>query len=384
MSDLKSPLLSVVVPIYNTKQYLKGCLDSIVDQTYRNLEIILVDDGSTDGSSEIADEYAKNDSRIKVVHQINGGIVNARKTGMAIATGSYSTQVDSDDWIDLDYYERMMKIATNSEVDVVTGGEYREYDGYTYKEFDRVAPGYYGGEKLTNEILSCMMYKGYFFEPGLNIHIFTKIYKTSLIKHYQSLVDDRVRVGEDAAVVYPLASGCDSIYISNICGYHYRMRLGSCMDTKLETEENSINILEQYMNNQILNGKRVIPNADIQTKMLLMYIRLLQVPDRVFEKDGSSLFDVKGGESIIIYGKGRFGKTLYNYYSDCSEIYVTDWIDNTDLYAGDQLNESVRRDIVNSKNRVLIAVLKADIRRELELQLTKLGVDGNRIIKWTV
>ena len=99
--------ISVIVPVYNVEQYLPQCLDSIINQTYKNLEIICVDDGSPDNSGKILDEYAKKDKRIKVIHQENQGVSVARNTGLDNATGKYIGFVDPDDWIEADYYETL-------------------------------------------------------------------------------------------------------------------------------------------------------------------------------------------------------------------------------------------------------------------------------------
>ena len=103
------PIVSVIIPVYNVEQYLKRCIDSVIDQTYRNLEIILVDDGSNDGSGEICDNYAQNDSRIKVIHKSNGGLSDARNAGIDRSTGIYIMFVDSDDWINRECVELLIR-----------------------------------------------------------------------------------------------------------------------------------------------------------------------------------------------------------------------------------------------------------------------------------
>lgn len=102
-------LVSVIVPVYNVEEYLKRCVTSVCDQTYRNLEIILIDDGSTDNSGKICDESGRRDFRIKVIHKKNGGLADARNAGLDIATGEYVTFVDSDDWIRTDYVETLVR-----------------------------------------------------------------------------------------------------------------------------------------------------------------------------------------------------------------------------------------------------------------------------------
>ncbi|VWL84911.1 glycosyltransferase family 2 protein [Oceanivirga miroungae] len=110
--------ISIIIPIYNVENYLRKCLDSIVNQTYKNLEILLIDDGSTDKSGKIADEYAKNDSRVIVFHNENGGVSAARNFGLDKATGEYIALVDSDDYVDLTYIEKLYKVLKENNADI--------------------------------------------------------------------------------------------------------------------------------------------------------------------------------------------------------------------------------------------------------------------------
>lgn len=112
-------LISVIIPIYNVEKYLKRCVDSVLNQTYNNLEIVLVDDGSPDNSGKICDDYAKSDSRIKVVHKKNGGLSSARNAGLDIATGEYVSFIDSDDWVEKDLYKVLTDIANENDVDII-------------------------------------------------------------------------------------------------------------------------------------------------------------------------------------------------------------------------------------------------------------------------
>ncbi|WP_270312668.1 glycosyltransferase family 2 protein [Ligilactobacillus agilis] len=112
---MSQPLVSVIIPVYNVEKYLRRCLDSVLKQTYRQLEIILVDDGSTDSSGKIVDEYAKKDARIVVIHQENGGLSNARNHGIDIATGEYLTFIDSDDYVVEDYVEYLYNLLARND-----------------------------------------------------------------------------------------------------------------------------------------------------------------------------------------------------------------------------------------------------------------------------
>lgn len=115
---MENELISVVVPVYNVGKYVEQCLNSIINQTYKNLEIILVDDGSTDNSGKICDEFAKKDDRIKVIHKKNGGLSDARNEGMKVVNGEFIAFVDSDDFLDVDFYEYLMKLQNKYNSDI--------------------------------------------------------------------------------------------------------------------------------------------------------------------------------------------------------------------------------------------------------------------------
>ncbi len=117
-------IISIIIPVYNVKPYLKKCLDSVINQTYKNLEIILIDDGSNDGSGEICDEYGKLDKRIMVVHQSNQGLSMARNKGLDLAKGDWIAFLDSDDWVEKDMYETLYKLAVDYNADISSCNTY--------------------------------------------------------------------------------------------------------------------------------------------------------------------------------------------------------------------------------------------------------------------
>ena len=119
---MKQPLISVIIPVYGVEKYIAQCLDSIINQTYKNLEVIVVNDGTKDRSAEIAKEYATKDSRIKVYDFQNGGLSVARNRGLEIATGDYISYIDSDDWLDTKMYETLLKAAMKNDADMVKCG----------------------------------------------------------------------------------------------------------------------------------------------------------------------------------------------------------------------------------------------------------------------
>lgn len=130
----KSPLLSIVIPVYNAEQYLDRCISSAVNQTYRNIEILLIDDGSTDRSARMCDDWAERDSRIRVCHKKNEGPGVARNTGLELCGGGYLTYIDSDDWIEPEMYENMLKAATKCGSDIVGCPSAIDFSDGSYRE----------------------------------------------------------------------------------------------------------------------------------------------------------------------------------------------------------------------------------------------------------
>ena len=138
----EKPLISVIVPVYNVGEYLQKCILSICSQSNENLQIILVDDGSTDESFAVCRKFAETDSRIILIRKENGGLVSARKEGMKVASGMYISFVDGDDWIDLDMYERLIKqAAEHSYPDIVAFGHVEEHESFSVKAGNRFAGG---------------------------------------------------------------------------------------------------------------------------------------------------------------------------------------------------------------------------------------------------
>ncbi len=123
--------ISVIIPVYNVEPYIRKCIDSVINQTYINLEIILVDDGSTDNSGKVCDEYATKDKRVKVLHKRNGGVSSAKNAGLKEVTGKYLGFVDSDDWIEPEMYEILYNDLTFNNASFSTVNFFREYGSHT-------------------------------------------------------------------------------------------------------------------------------------------------------------------------------------------------------------------------------------------------------------
>ena len=152
-----SETLSVVVPVYNVEKYLSRALDSILQQTYPVYEVICVDDGSTDSSRNILNEYAKRDSRIRIIHKENGGLVSARKAGILEVSGEYTAYVDSDDFIEPNMYEEMMELAVKHDADIVTSGLIRDYGNSITVNPEKMARGVYSNVRHNEKFLGSLI-----------------------------------------------------------------------------------------------------------------------------------------------------------------------------------------------------------------------------------
>ncbi len=308
-----NPILSVIIPVYNVETYLERCLNSVIRQSYSNLEIICVNDGSTDGSLRILENYAKRDSRIKIVCKSNGGLVSARKVGIQTATGVFATYVDSDDYIDQGMYSKLMDIMLEYDVDVVTSGCIRDYGEKKVLEPEDIQNGLYCDERL-QVLLGNLIATDKFFKYNLSCHVYNKIYKTSLLRKYQLRVLDDISVGEDAAVIYPLISDAKSVYVSGYNYYHYCVRADSVMGAPIVKNDDTLYKMLKYVADSMSDANGSINNLfKKQYTYFKTYMKLLRDPTSVLRYCDGYLYPygfVSKDERIILYGAGKFGVAI--------------------------------------------------------------------------
>ena len=210
-----TPLISVIIPVYNVEKYLRRCLDSVIVQTYRNLEIICVDDGSVDESGKICDQYAVRDARIKVIHQENQGLSAARNRGLDAAEGEYIAFVDSDDYILEDMYKKMLDKLLNYNVDLcVCQWQYEFSDGRQVVKKKNIDPTIYG--RKTSLEFARFLYRGN-YENGVVVAAWTKLYRRALLDtiHFEG------RIHEDDAFNGRIMAKNISVYVMEEQFYVY-------------------------------------------------------------------------------------------------------------------------------------------------------------------
>lgn len=264
----KNTGISIIVPIYNVEQYLIQCIESILEQSLSNIEIILVDDGSKDNSGNICDEYARRDSRIRVIHKENGGLVSARKAGLELATGDYIAYVDGDDFIESNMYEVMYAKAVQENADIVIVGYLADNGQKLSQKKNVIASGVYKGDDM-QELYSKMLYSGKFYVPGIIPAVWNKLFKKEVLYDCQMNVPNEIQMGEDVACTYRSIMNAKVVMIDNdFYPYHYRYVPNSMSKGIDENYFQNIFLLYRYLR-QCLQGARTIES---QIEFYLAYL----------------------------------------------------------------------------------------------------------------
>lgn len=372
-------MISVIVPIYNIEEYVGECIESILCQSYRELEIILVDDGSTDRSGAICDAYAEKDSRIKVIHKRNGGLVSARKAGLEAACGEYISYVDGDDWIDSHMYQKLL--ALERKVDVIAFAAYEEYGRSRFRGIKKnmVREGFYEYRTERYELYSRMMVDQNFYESGVLPYLWAKLIRRKLILEFQRNVPDSVSYAEDVACIYPCLLKAQSVYVSNMPLYHYRIRPGSMVKAEVgrdmlfpvfQTLWNSF--LEHHMQENLKQQLRYF----MQHTVLLKGYRQMEHSMTLFPFE-----KVKKGMRIAIYGAGMFGRNIRDYCKLNRNLTVVAWFDQRyEVYVEQGLDVQSPRWILDAFfDVVVIAVVNIRIARQIKEELVQKGIHPDQI-----
>ena len=315
MSSYGNELISIIVPVYNVEQYLEKCVDSIINQKYKNLEIILVDDGATDSSGKLCDELAKIDNRIKVYHKENGGLSDARNYGVERATGDYIGFVDSDDYIDSEMYEELYEAIKKENVDVVECNLKIIYP-------DRV-------ELFTEQKYYNVYTKQEYLEEYLKIE---KIFGSACVRLIKSDIAKKLKfpVGklyEDTYYAYDLIEKVDRYVIMNNPYYNYLMRENSITNTKFNPRIfDLIEIVEKFHKTTYENYPGLKEAADCRK----MYAYFSVLNSILLEENYR---DNEYYSEILSYFKRNYISLLKNKYINRSrKLSVTLIKLNIDLY----------------------------------------------------
>lgn len=291
------PELSVIVPVYDAEKYLPCCLDSILNQTIKNMEVIVVDDGSTDSSGAICDEYAAGDGRIKVIHKRNGGVSDARNAGLAVASGNYIAFVDADDYIAPEMYENMLRELKNNDLDIIRCGAFRVK-----------------GEKIIGSVgsgnLSILDGKAAMLKAlskNYGDSLWNKVYKTDVIRGVRFPVG---RKYEDASTSYLLFANARRIGHLDRAYYYYRFNSGSICQTSFDPVSRWDFVLA-YMERLAYAERNMLPCvAECKTLLIKAALSCLTAVYYAPDTDGSREIYEKIRELIRKYRCGAVYQSL--------------------------------------------------------------------------
>lgn len=262
--------ISVIIPIFNVEKYLNKCVDSVINQTYKKIEIILVDDGSPDNCPAICDEYAKNDDRVRVIHKRNGGLSDARNAGIDVCEGDYITFIDSDDYVESDLVELLYKNLVNNNCDISTCSYNIVYENEPVFETAIEDDAYvYSAKDALGDL---------FYQKHTTTSACAKLYKKQL---FDNIRYPKGKMNEDLGTTYRIFSKSNKIVVSSKKKYCYLQRHGSLIHSKFALDrmdglafaEDALRHVEKYY-------PQIIKPAQNRVFIEAIYILIALIPQR--------------------------------------------------------------------------------------------------------
>lgn len=382
--------LSIIVTVYNCEQYLKRCFDSLIKQTYAEFEIVIVDDGSTDDSASICDEFAAERANVRVIHKPNGGTVSARKTGIVHANGTVVGFIDGDDWVDPDFCERLLHpFRENDAVDVVSSGLMFEYVSAKEKDYvliDGAAAGFYTARELEQKILPKWICDPSQDSFTITTSICCKMVRRSVAMAAMSAMDEALTFGEDGAYVLAVLVEAQGIYVLDQAYYHYEQHADS-QNYKYEISAyGQLVKLQQCMN-------RIASKADlfqILRPQIESYIQtyLRKIAGSVFQinEDGRIyLFPselVVPGSHVLIHGAGMVGRQYVKYVKRSHKYHLVAWTDKNEKrdFAADDIPCSLEEISQFQYDYVILAANSEYILQQMKEDMRKYNIPEERIL----
>ena len=375
---MSSPLVSVIVPVYNTEKYLRECLDSILEQTYKNIEVLVTDDGSKDDSYKIMESYARKDIRVHIFRQENQGPNAARLNGLKHAKGEYVTFVDADDFIDENLISDQLRVIIKNKVDLAMSTvKTIELDG-NYSHPKDFLEGRFQGRELAEQMIDIE----HFFKMNVRISFCSHLMKKKLILNIMDTFDQRIKLSEDVACMILACMDSDYVYCSNTEQYVARMHVDSLMHKHKTGYLDAMKYLYKFM--QIELTKR---NASekIQRELEILIIRnlLIEGYEEAFG-DSEDLYpfnNINKNSKVAVYGAGAFGLELIRVLKNSKYFNLTKWVDRSweKLDQTEFPIESPQKLVDDDSDFIIIANTKYNQIREIKNNLIKMGISEAKI-----
>lgn len=380
--------LTIVIPLYNQEKYIRQCIESILHQSLIEISLIIVNDGSTDGSLDICNEIATTDDRVTIISQDNQGLAGARLTGIKNTETKYITFVDADDFILPDAYETAIPYL-NDEIDEIFFEMARYYSEHKIKkEHHIISPGMYDKKRIAEQIYPKLVWDFVRKTPGLECSQCVRIVKTELLKKaYENLKVKRFYYGEDIAITYPLITSIKSMVVIPQSYYMHRQRESSNIPGYISNRGyfEEVSSLCSYIREEMAHNIEGY-NFDSQIDYFYMYsveLKKLCYDDYSYTRDFLFPFNlVPFGNSIVLYGAGDVGKAYYEQILKlkyCSEII---WVDKNAKYISDDRVsdlEILDTQSIQGVQYIVIAIENKDVCEQIKRDLVNKGFDENII-----
>lgn len=366
--------VSVIVPIYNTAKYLKRCICSIVEQELKDIEIICVNDGSTDNSLEILQELASKDSRIKIINQCNGGSVSARKSGVVIAKGEYIGFVDSDDWVEQHMYKKLYNAAVKNDADVVSSSYWQE-GAYSNISRDAVEVGVYDESRMDYLRSHVILYMEK-HDKGLSGSLCTKVFRTDLLKRIITKIPDKIRISEDKITVLTFLLYSNKAVILDEAFYHYRINPTSMFHAEDSEYLLNYHLVYKYFKS-LYSHKNFTEDMRIQAELYIVQFLIKGINTQMgfsFRNlmwiDPAWLEESSLGTRIALCGRGDLGHTYERQIRSNQDKKFVGYIDVdtnaqnlTMKYEFDAVKENFDSIVITTKNEEIANKIKGILLR---------------------
>lgn len=384
MSYYKDTLVSVIIPVYNVEDCISKCLKSVIEQTYKKLEIIVIDDGSIDNSLEIIKTFSEKDHRINIIHEENMGVAHARNVGIKSAKGDYISFVDADDWIDPNMIEKMLE--SIEEADILSA-DYFQNNENCKEEIIQIPFG-------KNEYKGDDMY--YFFSKmicddegqTIGVMLWNKLYKKKIFDRVNLKIADGIAWGEDAILLYSYLIKCQSVKIVHQSYYHYQYRSNSAVHRK------NLYILDNigdYYRRLYTLFENTDPKYKFINQLQKYVVSLLGIA--ALEKMDFSVenylpvyiidFNFLKNKKIVLYGAGQVGKSYYTILKkENFEVEIVLWVDkNYSKFINTSFNvQSIDKINDFEFDYILIAVSFNTMAENIRNELIYMNIPKNKIV----
>lgn len=376
---MREAMISIIVPVYNAENYLNECINSILNQTYEKIELILIDDGSTDSSVDILHLWEKRDERIKVLFQKNGGPNVARKNGLEHAQGEYVMFVDADDYVDKTICEHLYTRCKSNNAQMTYCKTMKVFDSNNMTEVSIVAPGTYRGSDLAENYVD--VYSDYAI--NISMGLCATLYERQLISKVLLSVDFRIKFAEDYACLILALLDAERVCVSDEALYFYRQNWNSLT----HVQDKGCYLSQKYLYNFLKKefAKRNV-NKVLYRQLEWIIMKNLLMWDYTIFSNANVLFpfeNVEKGDRIIVYGAGAFGRALVAYIGKSRVCEVILWVDRK---YKDYRKLGLSVDAIETINEcqykyILIGVINTRLTEEIKKTLLEMSIEEERI-KW--